>query len=317
VFEPDRELVSAPHARDADAVAKTVSPGAERAEPPVPAGAVATAQLEVEVLDLLNGVGADLGQEVIVTRSPGGALKVEAVVSNAQRKAEILRALSPVANDPAVKLQIETPEEARQRGLKGRPSGKGAQQTTVTSESVVTDDTIPVQAEVRQYLLARGVPEPQVELETGRLSNQVLMRSHRAMLHVWALKSLVSRFAPEELRALGPEARAKWRGLVRAHALGFRREAAALRQELAPVFNASLTGEGASPKQDPVVDDASLVKSVSALIELAGRNHEAVRAAFTVSAGSGSSSAVKTPQFWRSLADAEAAADRVAGATRE
>jgi RNA polymerase sigma factor (sigma-70 family) len=317
VFVPDKELVSAPHAHDVGTVAKTFSVEPERAELPSSASGIATAQKEVEVLGLLNGIGADLGQEVIVTRVPGGALKVEAVVSGAQRKAEILRALSPVANDPALKIQIETPEEARRRSLKEQSSGEGGQQTTVTSESVVADDTIPVQAEVRRYLLTRGVPESQIEVETGRLSNEVLMRSHRAMLHVWALKSLVSRFSPEDLRTLQPDARAKWLSLVRSHALGYEREAAPLRQELARIFNAPQIEGGTSAEGGVIADDAGLVKAVSTLIELASANHEAVRSAFTVSDGRSSYPAIMTTKFWRSMADAEKDAATIVGATQK
>jgi hypothetical protein len=77
----------------------------------------ASAQLEVEVLEKLSQIDADLGQEVVVTRVPSGTLKVEAVVETDQRKQEILAALTSVANNPALAIDIETAAEARQRAL--------------------------------------------------------------------------------------------------------------------------------------------------------------------------------------------------------
>ncbi|MDQ3917885.1 MAG: hypothetical protein M3348_05360, partial [Acidobacteriota bacterium] len=314
VFEPDRELVGATAARGTPSPPTPASAASEASAPAAPANLAATAQLEVDVLDLLGRIGADLGQEVIVTRTPGGPLRVEGVVGTQGRKAEILRALAPVAHDPAVEIRIETAEEARGRSLREQSSAKG-RQSAVTSESVVTEDSIPAQAEVRRYLLGRGVPEQQVDLEIGRLSNQALMMSHRAMLHVWALKSLVSRFTPEDLRSLRPEARDKWLGLVRAHALGYRKEVASLRQQLAPVFDAPQQRTAPSAEQVRMADDASLIKAVSVLVELASANHEAVRSAFTVSAGAGQNSSIRSPQFWGRLDGAGEAAVRIAAAT--
>lgn len=316
VFEPDRELVGATTARGTPSPPTPTYAASEVSAPAAPANLVAPAQLEVDVLDLLGGIGADLGQEVIVTRTPAGPLRVEGVVGTQGRKAEILRALAPVAHDPAVEIRIETVEEAQERSLREQSSAKG-RQSAVTSESVVTQDSIPVQAEVRRYLLGRGVPEQQVELEIGRLSNQALMMSHQAMLHVWALKSLVSRFTPEDLRSLQPEARAKWLGLVRAHALGYRKEVASLRQQLAPVFDAPQQRTPPSPEQVRIADDASLINAVSALVELASANHEAVRSAFTVSAGAGQNSPIRSPQFWGRLDEAETVAVRIAAATEK
>ena len=62
-------------------------------DPQPPTAVAATAELEVESLGLLNQIGADLGQEVMVTRIPGGPLRIEAAVETEKRKHEILAAL--------------------------------------------------------------------------------------------------------------------------------------------------------------------------------------------------------------------------------
>ncbi len=286
----------------------------EKSAVTAPVRLIATAELEVEVLGLLNQIGADLGQEVIVTRIPGGMLNVEATVDTEKRKREILAALAPVATNPAINIQVETAAELQERTVRARSaSGSQTGPSTVTTESV-TNNSIPVQAQVRQYLLSRGISGQQVDTEVGRTANQIVMRSHRAMLHVWALKSLIQRFSAEDLRTLDADARAKWLHMIATHAREFQKEAIVLRQELAPIFNAS-SSDG-SQTQSEIADDANLIQAVTILIERASSNHEVVRSAFTISTGSSSTSAITTPQFWRSLSQAESIAASIQNATQ-
>jgi hypothetical protein len=281
-------------------------------EPPTPV--IATAELEVEVLGLLNQIGADLGQEVIVTRIPGGPIKVEAVVDTEKRKHEILAALASVATNPAINIQVETAAEAQQRALRARSaSGSQTGPGTVTIETV-TNNSIPVQAQVRQYLLSRGISQQQVDTEVGRTANQIVMRSHRAMLHVWALKSLIQRFSAEDLRTLDADARAKWLRMIATHAREFQKETGALRQELAPIFSAG--SFGGSQAESEIAGDAKLIQAMTTLIERASSNHEVIRSAFTISTGNSSTSAITTPQFWRSFSQAESIAASIQSAAQ-
>ncbi|HKG81318.1 MAG TPA: hypothetical protein VKA78_17905, partial [Pyrinomonadaceae bacterium] len=86
--------------------------------PPTPstsAPPVASAELEVDVAYLLNQVKADRNEQVALTRSAGGSLRVEGVVDSQQRKDEFLKVLGPVSNNPAVRIEIRTIAEATQR----------------------------------------------------------------------------------------------------------------------------------------------------------------------------------------------------------
>jgi len=278
-----------------------------------PAPVVATAELEVEVLGLVNQIGADLGQEVIVTRIPGGVLKVEAVVDTEKRKREILSALAPIATNPAVNIQVETATEAQERALRARnASGYQTGPSTITTESVA-NNSIPVQAQVRQYLLSRGISQQQVDIEVGRNANQIVMRSHRAMLHVWALKSLIQRFSAEDLSTLDANARARWLRMIATHSREFQREVITLRLELSPIFNMS----GADGVQTgEITDEARLIQAVTRLIDQASSNHEVIRSAFTISSGSSSTSAISSPQFWHSLSEVESLAAKIQSASQ-
>jgi hypothetical protein len=69
----------------------------------------ATAELEVEVIRLLNQVDALSGEQLDVTRTAEGLLLIEGIIDTSERKQEIVRALDPVSNHPSVKIRIETP----------------------------------------------------------------------------------------------------------------------------------------------------------------------------------------------------------------
>jgi hypothetical protein len=247
-----------------------------------------------------------------VTRLQKGTLKVEATVDTEKRRNEILAALAPVASNPALTLQIETSLEAQQRALNARATNPREESIAITTEAVA-NNSIAVQAQVRQYLQQRGIPQQLVETEVGRTANQIVMRSHRAMLHVWALKSLVQRFSAADLKTLDAAGRTKWLQIVSKRAGEFQKESLLLHQEIAVIFNApSKTGI----VERGITDEAHLIQALNQLIDQASHNHEVIRSAFTISAGSNSPSAITSPQFWRSMSEAESTAASIQSATQ-
>ncbi|MDQ3746444.1 MAG: hypothetical protein M3444_18890, partial [Acidobacteriota bacterium] len=109
------------------------------------ATAVASAELEVEVAFLLNQIKANLGEQVSVGRTTGGALRVEALVESEARKEAILRALGPVLDNPAVEVEVSTVAEALAK--------RGQAQTGSVTEREVTVGAgrIPADAELRAH----------------------------------------------------------------------------------------------------------------------------------------------------------------------
>lgn len=278
---------------------------------PGPVPATATPQLEVEVLGALSQIDADLGQEVIVTRLPNGTLRVEAIVDTEERKRQILAALAAFAGNSAIAISIETAYEASQRALQSRETDTST--TTALTTEPASRNMIAVQYQVRQYLQRRGVAEHLLDTEVGRVANQVVGRSHRAMLHVWALKGLVQRFSAQDLGTLNPAARAKWLQMISTHARRFQTEATLLRKEIAAVLD-SQSVEVSVPE---ISDDRRLIEAVVELIDTASFNHEVVRSAFTISNGGSTTSAITAPPFWRSMAKAEATAASITGAAQK
>jgi DNA-directed RNA polymerase specialized sigma24 family protein len=303
VFAPDEEFFASGATRLETRTAPSTGPvggvepsssGAEERD----GGGHASAALEVEVLNLLSRVGADLGEQITAARV-GRVLRVEAIVETEQRKAEILRALAPVLGNPSVKIDVKTAAEAARSGQPTAPS--------VVEQVEAEEARIPADAELRRHLGGEAA-----DAEIARFASRVSSRSRRALQHAWALKRLAERFSPQELRALDAAAKQKWLRMAREHASAVRREGAALHQELQPVFSPA-------PEQPPSVgaigDEADLVARSTRLLELCTAVDPAVRAAFSVSARPAPPSQIKSREFWRALAGVQALAAQIERAT--
>jgi RNA polymerase sigma factor (sigma-70 family) len=258
------------------------------------APAVASAELEVDVAYLLNQAKADRNEQVALTRNAGGSLRVEGIVDNEQRKSELLSALAPVSQNPAVKIDIRTVDEALQRTSKA--SAISIYQAEATASSVAVD------RELRDYFSKNSsTANSDLDEAVRSFSSRTVKRAYDALFHAIALKQLINRFANVDMRTVTPDARAKWLAMVREQAAAFDRETSALRRELQPVFFAGAESSGVEVLT--IADDADLAAAVEKLHKLALANNEAVRNAFTISSRS-SAGALKS-SFWRSSANAE------------
>ncbi|HEY9284206.1 MAG TPA: hypothetical protein VIP46_12195, partial [Pyrinomonadaceae bacterium] len=261
----------------------------------------ASVALEVEVLRLLSQAGADLGEQITAARV-GRDLRVEAIVETEQRKAEIMRALAPVLDNPSVKVDVKTAAEAARSG-QPPPS--------VVEQVEPEEARIPADTELRRYL-AGGAD---ADMEIARFASRASSRSRRALQHAWALKRLAGRFSPRELRAMDAAAKQKWLRMVREHASAVRREGAALHQELRPVFSPAGEQAGPPPPAGPIADEADLIARSARLLELCSAVDPAVRAAFLVSARPAPPSQIKSQEFWRALAGVQVLAAQIERAT--
>ena len=251
----------------------------------------ASADLEIEVFSLLNKAKADLGEQITVSREADGRLSVQGLVDTANRKNEILDALTSVRNDPAVRIEIKTIGEAVAE-QKSTPKPAGTAETVESQSSATAADS-----ELLSYFRSEDAAR--------RFGGQMIARSNRAMSRAYSLKRLVGQFTPDELRKLSPDSRSKLLALVRTYAGTIREECEGLQSELRPVFGSVNAGAAGTPD---VGDVTSLPGAVDALVTLASTNDTVVRSAFTLSAKGPGFTAIKTSQFWQSLKTAEALA---------
>jgi hypothetical protein len=304
VFEPEPELLDTVTRRHGDTENITASPSLPISASPV----VASAELEVEVLSLVNQSGGDLGDQVSVRRTPEGRLLVQGIVETDRRKEEVLRALAPVAGNPAVKLKVETVAEALRAQARSRNSASNPTSVELLESG---NSKIPADAELRRYFAAKGMSGAQLDQSVNQFAARMVDRSLQALRHAGALNRLAQRFSIEQLRTLDPEARDKWLGLLRGHAQALERELSSLRRDLGP-FMAS----GSGPAEGFSIDtDADLQQGIHRLFTLCSATDQSVRSAFTISDSSSGTSAIKSPQFFRSLTGAEALAKSIQAAS--
>jgi RNA polymerase sigma factor (sigma-70 family) len=295
VYQLEPELLGTTKATQG--AAEGLKPGEGETPQPTPLTArqtaVASAELEVEVAYLLNRIKANLGEQVSMGRTTGGALRVEALVESEARKDIILSALGPVLNNPAVVVDVSTVAEALARRERA-----GGRDKLTEREVFVGAGRIPADAELRAHFAARLADGERVDAAIKQFAAQAMSHSRQALLHASALQKMVGRFTPEDVRALDADARAKWVSMVREHASAYRREAAALRAQLSAVFGAQGAGGGGkgggSPRQ-----------AAERLLQSSYAQDGAVRSAFTISEGAGSAAAIKSQQFWRQLSASE------------
>lgn len=277
----------------------------------------ATAELEVDVLKALAGIGADIGEEATVTRNAAGALSVQGVVESGKRKSEILGALAPLAGQPGLSIRIETSQEAQKRIAREQTLTAKNKQIKENDKGIFVEpleirNAIPADDETRRYLRSKGTPENSMNDEVNRFATRTINRSNQVLLRALALKNLAGRFSEIQLRAMKPEARNEWLKLIAARAREIENQNAALRQELGAVFG-GVSQSGASVGTN---DEAGLKRAVLRLSELAAGNDRAVRAAFTFSSGA-SADAVKGAQFKQSLGTIEGLANSIESAARK
>jgi hypothetical protein len=246
---------------------------------------------------LLNHAKADRNEQVALTRSAGGSLRVEGIVENEQRKQELLRALAPVSQNPAVTIDIRTVDEALQRTP--APSAISIHQTEVTATTVAVD------RELREYFSRHGSTDPDEAVRS--FSSRTVKRAYDALFQAIALKRLVNRFAKVDMRTVAPDARAKWLAMVHERASAFQRETALLRADLQPIFFAAT--ESNAVDEAAINSDEDLAIAVERLHKLALSNNGAVAAALTIS--SRSSAAGLKSSFWRLSAEAQSLARRI------
>jgi RNA polymerase sigma factor (sigma-70 family) len=256
--------------------------------------AVASVELEIEVTYLLNRIKANLGEQISVSRTPGGALRVEAVTETQSRKAEILQALEPVRNNPAVRLDVSTVAEAARR--------IDTTSHTINREIEVADNSGPSDSELRTYFMSR-VPPDAVDSEIRKFTQAVMSNSRQAVLHASALQKLVQRFSASDVQSLSSDAREKLSTMIREQTIGYQRSVAAVRNDLRHIYPAAGSAT--------VTANAGSVQEASAqLLRISFRNDDVIRRAFTVAEGN-SGSAAFSAQLWQSLAEAEQLAKEI------
>ena len=311
VFEPDAELVSLETRNPSGTTSGFVPPSAIASAPPM----LATAALEVDVVEALNNANAFTGEPIEVSRSADGRITVAGLVETDQRKRDLLAALANFKNNPAVQVKIETVAEAQARTKPG--AGKPGQTSVGEVQKFeVTEGQSPAYTELRKRFS---------EAEARWFADSVLSRIQSARSHARAMKQISQRFSQSDLQSLTPAERTRWLALIRSHAESFVRETESVRRDLQQFFPeaaGAVPGLSSPPGLRRGADassagwsaDTDLQARIRELFDASGTIERGLNQSFALTAGANNASPVKSSAFWRQFADAVGIAKSLAAA---
>jgi hypothetical protein len=162
-------------------------PSVSTPAPPPPTPEQLT-QIELEARLALHMAGADLGEQIEISRKGDSSIFIEGLAASESRKKEILAGLQGLAN-------VDT----HLRTLKEVTSEERPTEPTFGDHVLVVETEPLLQEELEQKF-------PTVE-ERKAYVDSVLGSLEAAMAHVWALRRIESRFAREDVSALNAPAR--------------------------------------------------------------------------------------------------------------
>jgi hypothetical protein len=187
---------------------------------------------ELQVVEALHAVGADLGDPVEISRQ-GRQLLVSGTGIPPKRQAQLHAVLDPLPN---VVVRFADPAFPA--------SNPPVQSEPASTRNAAGPESRQLQARIEERLGGR----PQFE----RFSGQLLDWTDSAMARAYALRRLAQEFPVEAERQMSPADRRILHNLGREHLAAFARETARIGTTLTPL----LTGLGAAPVKSPAKADA-------------------------------------------------------------
>ncbi len=209
-----------PETRRLLTAAPVVEPRLDRVPTP------ATPSLEVRLMETVDRLGAS--DYLFVSRAGPNALSVVGLVSTADQKTAVLRAVSAWGAAEVIAVDIQTFEEAAERA----PSRTSGPTELRLLESAV--ETAPIDA----YLRSRMGSEQDAMPIIRALTPRVLALSERLKRHARALNAFVERFDEQTVATFDPGGARAWQALLGRHAADTLEAIDTLDAMLAPYFDA-------------------------------------------------------------------------------
>lgn len=207
IFEPDAVLTKHDRKQKQRRTEAMHPPVTPRPDPHLTGsrarGAPDMTRLELEAYFALHVARACLGEPVEIVREPSGGLAVRGTVTGAERKAELLAALSPLDSQGWLHVDIQTIEEAMHARalLQGLPSGvpAGMQLSDAGSSGApvrILSERLPLQARIEQYLGAREKSPAAERIRSfSEFAGRAVLLSEQALREAWAMRRLIEGFA--------------------------------------------------------------------------------------------------------------------------
>jgi DNA-directed RNA polymerase specialized sigma24 family protein len=264
-------------------------------------------RLEVQVLAALNGIGADVGDPITMTRESSGegrVVRLSGMVDTPDRRQQVFAALSSLLRNPRLIISLNTPEDL------GKQMRKRRRPPIPTSSEVFdsTDESIPAYNDLKAYFARQGYQGQELDNHIRSFSFAVLERSSDAAQQASAMKRLTDAFSADELASLDNESRALWLRMLESHARDYDRNINQLQTSLALIYPDQAippggfhgTEQGLEPKTL-----AALATATQTIFNSTITNDATIRSAFSLSHSPERAAALKTIPFYGALAQAK------------
>jgi DNA-directed RNA polymerase specialized sigma24 family protein len=233
VFEPDAALLETKLDSAVDRILAPASADSERA----------LLGLEVEALFALDGIEANIEQQIGVKRTPAGKLQIQGIVASEERKREVLEALAIVSKNQKAEIIVKSVDDllAEQAKADGRLD---VMEGTVEPAK----DAFPAHALLQEYFARQWESRPQIqegrvreewlEIEISKFAADAVRRSVDVQQHASVLQDLASRLTRDQVRQLDELSQLRLITMIERHRHAIEQESGDLRQQLATALAA-------------------------------------------------------------------------------
>jgi DNA-directed RNA polymerase specialized sigma24 family protein len=234
------------------------------------------AELKIAILYELNKLNADLSEPIEVTGTAIGHVRVFGMVSDANRREEILSHLAQLPNRQFIETDLVSVGDTSRESVRGRRSSS----RTAMSVYDVGDTQSPANMALRAYFKDQGLSATEQTAAAIKFSRDALGHSQRALQHASALNRLASAFSSRELGLLSLSAKQQWTEMVARHATALESELRDLHDQVVSASPSS-TPDPIERAESPIDNPAQFKQTVTQTLGRTQELNRLVGARFT------------------------------------
>lgn len=222
--------------------------------------------LQLQVLLRLHSIGDDVGQPLLVERTPDGKLSVRGVVASDSEAQRIRGALSDLAKNPLIRIRVYSANELKRLRSSGHAGTLSVESYEVNAEHSPADRLL------RSHFESLGFHGAALDEQIRSFSDQVLNQSAQALQQAWVFHEFNRSFTEAELASLSIEDKRAWFALLSEHENAVAATLDQLRKTIAWMILASIphpaANSVAAEAKPPTEAVDQVLSSTSALNQL-------------------------------------------------
>jgi hypothetical protein len=248
-----------------DAIFDTIDPGLHSKAALGPNLSIAVgsevqlAELYIAVLYQLNSLNADSSDPIDIDRTSDGHIRISGMVSDDERKQQILFHLNLLDNHHLLLMQLVSPADILRHGINASRS------TETIARYDVQQTKIPADAALRTYLKTHGIAGKAQDDAVVAFSREALRHAQRALQSASALNRLGNTFPPDDLRSIGFSSQQQWAEMVAKHSATLETELRALHEQLSRLTPSSEQLPNVSNAGDAIENPTQFARAANQL----------------------------------------------------